>query len=99
LVEWKRVCWIGLDELDDERKLGWRAMEMGVLIPVGRESLVWLPCGDSGEYDFSCVCVSGENFGVVVRPLFCDIAWASLIWRCQSLVDPRVSLCGAGGVA
>ena len=36
LVEWKRVCWIGLDELDDERKLGWRAMEMGVLIPVGR---------------------------------------------------------------
>jgi hypothetical protein len=36
LVEWKRVCWIGLDELDDERKLGWRAMEMCVLIPVGR---------------------------------------------------------------
>jgi hypothetical protein len=32
------VCWIGsgLDVLDDEEKLGWRAMEMGVLIPVGR---------------------------------------------------------------
>ena len=30
----------GLDVLDDERKLGWRAMEMGLLIPVRRS--VWL---------------------------------------------------------
>jgi hypothetical protein len=42
LVEWKRVCWIGsgLDVLDDEEKLGWRAMEMGVFIPVGRSRWV-----------------------------------------------------------
>ena len=30
----------GLDVLDDERKLGWRAVEMGLLIPVRRS--VWL---------------------------------------------------------
>ena len=39
------------------------------------------------------------RLGVVVRPLFCVIAWSSPLWRCQSLVDPRVSLSGAGGVA
>jgi hypothetical protein len=32
VLDWKS----GLDVLDDEEKLGWRAMEMGVLIPVGR---------------------------------------------------------------
>ena len=31
VLDWKS----GLDVLDDESKLGWRAMEMGVLIPVG----------------------------------------------------------------
>jgi hypothetical protein len=66
------------------------------------EVVGWL---SSGEYvgslslSFSPVPVPGEIFGAVVRPLFCDIAWASLLWRCQSLVDPRVSLYGAGGVA
>jgi hypothetical protein len=46
--------------LDDEKKLGWRAIEMGVLIPVGRS--IW-----SGGYlvvsilvSLSPVSVSGE---------------------------------------
>ena len=43
LVEWEAsvLDWkSGLDVLDDERKLGWRAMEMGVLIPVWKS--LWL---------------------------------------------------------
>jgi hypothetical protein len=58
LVEWKRVCWIGLDELDDERKLGWRAMEMGVLIPVGKRIFrVLVTLWRIPRPFFSCVCV------------------------------------------
>jgi hypothetical protein len=52
------VCWIGLDELDDEKKLGWRAMETGVLIPFGWKPLeYWLPCGEYLSLSVSCVCV------------------------------------------
>ena len=56
VLDWKS----GLDVLDGERKLGWTAMEMGVLIPVGRV-FGWL-------HSAGCLSpVSGEILGVVVR--------------------------------
>ena len=95
---WSGSECVGLDELDDEKKLGWRAMEMGVLIPFGRRlwSSGYLVVSMLPPLLFLCL----VRFRCCdERPLFCVIAWASLLWRCQSLVDPRVSLYGAGGVA
>ena len=90
VVGWKRVYWIGCDVLDDEKKLGWRAMRWVVLYLL-EESL--------GAYlVVSCFSPMLVRLVVLVRP-FCVIAWSSPLWRCQSSVGPRVSLSGAGGVA
>ena len=81
MLDWKS----GLDVLDGERKLGWRAMEIGVLIPVRRS--VWLARLVTFLLVVCLLCL--VRFSVLWwEPLFCVIAWASVLWRCQSLVDP-----------
>jgi hypothetical protein len=61
-VEWKRVCWIGsgLDELDDQKKLGWRVVRWMFLYLLD-ESL-WLV---TFSLVLSLLCL--VSVGVVVR--------------------------------
>jgi hypothetical protein len=62
VVEWKRVCWIGsgLDELDDQKKLGWRVVRWMFLYLLD-ESL-WLV---AFSLVLSLLCL--VSVGVVVR--------------------------------